>query len=131
MKNNYGLSGSELDKIKNRDKACVYCHKAMLDHSVTNSRSDWYTIEHLNYLPPWNNPKTVVICCWSCNSSRGNKKIRVWFETSYCLSRNINERSVTETVRKYIHEIEDIGLYDTVISAREYSETFVDSFEKK
>ena len=107
MKNNYGLPGSELDKIKSRDKVCVYCHKTMLDHSPSNSRSDWYTIEHLNRVPPWNNPKTVVICCWSCNSSRSNKKIRAWFETPYCLLRGINEYSVTETIRKYINEIED------------------------
>ena len=107
MKNSYGLPGAELDKIKNRDKTCAYCHKAMLDHVPSNAHSDWYSIEHLNYLPPWNNPKTVVVCCWSCNSSRSNKKIRSWFKTSYCLSRNINEDTVVLTVKKYILEIED------------------------
>ena len=107
MKNSYGLPGVELDKIRIRDKTCVYCHKALLSHSVSNPRKDWYSIEHLNYLPPWNNPETVVICCWSCNSSRGSKKIRNWFKTPYCLLRNINERTVTETVRNYINKIED------------------------
>ena len=106
MKNSYGLPKKELSKIKERDEFCVYCHKTMLEHSLDNPRSDWYSIEHLNYLPPWNNTETVVICCWSCNSSRGNKKIEVWFETEYCRSRNINEETVTVTVRDYIRNIE-------------------------
>jgi len=107
MKNNYGLPGKDLDVIKERDGVCVYCKKQMLEHVSGNQRSDWYTIEHLNYLPPWNNPKTVVICCWSCNSSRGNKKIRDWFKTEYCLSRNINDKTVTKTVKNYILTVED------------------------
>ena len=107
MKNNYGLPSKALGKIKERDVVCVYCKKQMLEHIQGNPRTNWYTIEHLNYLPPWNNPETVVICCWSCNSSRGNRKIRNWFKTEYCVSRNINENTVTETVKKYLFEIED------------------------
>ena len=97
----------ELTDIKKRDAVCVYCKKEMQNHCHNNSRSDWYTIEHLNYLPPWNNPETVVICCWSCNSSRGNKKIRAWFETEYCQSRKINEETVSVTVKKYLIDVED------------------------
>lgn len=107
MKNNYGLSKIELKKVFERDKVCVYCKKTMLSHDVDNMRSDWYSIEHLNYLPPWNNPATVVICCWSCNSSRGNKKIRDWLATTYCLERKIDVETVSEVVRKYILEVED------------------------
>lgn len=79
----------------------------MIDHQANSKRGDWYSIEHLNYLPPWNNPKTVTICCWSCNSSRGNKKLMNWFKTQYCLDRNINENTVAEPVRKYIRAIEN------------------------
>ncbi|MBP6945759.1 MAG: hypothetical protein KBC74_01670 [Candidatus Pacebacteria bacterium] len=107
MKNNYGLPKDELQRIFKRDKICVYCHKKMTDHGAHNKRSNWYTIEHLNYLPPWNNPATVTICCWSCNSSRGNKKIRDWFKTDFCITRDINEDTVAEPVRKYIEDIED------------------------
>lgn len=107
MKNNYGLPTDKLQKIFERDKVCVYCKKVMVSHDKQNVRADWFTIEHLNYLPPWNNPETVTICCWSCNSSRGNKKIRDWFKTSYCLSRNISINRVAVRVRKYIENIED------------------------
>ena len=107
MKNNYGLPKAELQKIFERDNVCVYCKKIMLAHEANSPRSDWFTIEHLNYMPPWNNPETVTICCWSCNSSRGDKNIRDWFSTSYCMERNINENTVSKVVREYILEIED------------------------
>ncbi len=106
MKNNYGLPGDALDLIFKRDEVCVYCKKNMADHHANNPRADWYTIEHLNYLPPWSNPATVVMCCWGCNSSRGNKKLEDWFMTDYCLTRNIALNTVTETVREYIYNIE-------------------------
>ena len=107
MKNNYGLPKIELQRIFERDGVCVYCKKLMKSHGSNNQRADWFTIEHLNYLPPWNNPKTVTICCWSCNSSRGNKKIREWFNTSYCINKNINEKTVATPVREYLIEVED------------------------
>jgi len=106
MKNNYGLPSGKLNEIFNRDKKCVYCKKKMISHEPGSKRADWYTIEHLNYMPPWNNPATVVICCWSCNSSRGNKKIVNWFSTEYCRSRNIGIETVSITVEDYIREIE-------------------------
>ena len=56
------LRRDELQKIFERDKACVYCHKTMIGHGANGQRGDWYSIEHLNYLPPWDNPKTVAIC---------------------------------------------------------------------
>jgi hypothetical protein len=99
MKNNYGLPKKSLEVIFKRDEFCVYCHKNM---NKIGDRRDWPTIEHLNYLPPWNNPETVVICCWSCNSSRGNKPITKWFESRYCLEREINIDSVSIEVKNYI-----------------------------
>jgi len=61
----------------------------------------------LNYLPPWNDPETVVIACWSCNSSRGEKKISQWFKSAYCISRNININAVTDKVRNDVLKVEN------------------------
>lgn len=107
MKNNYGLPVVELKRIFERDKVCVYCKKIMKSHKINNKRSDWFTIEHLNYRPPYNNPETVTICCWGCNSSRGNKKIRDWFKTQYCIDKNINSKTVSSPVKKYLVKVED------------------------
>lgn len=100
--NNYGIPNKELEKIRERDKLCVYCHKEMTNPSDGGPRNDWATIEHLNYLPPWDNPNTVAICCGCCNSSRGKKEISDWFKTSYCIERNINQATVAKPVQEYI-----------------------------
>ena len=108
MSNKYGLNENELEKIRARDKVCVYCRKNIIKPSSGNKRNDGATIEHLNFLPPWNNPNTVAICCWSCNSSRGKKKILDWFKTSYCIKRNINIETAARPV------VEFINLYEKV-----------------
>ena len=105
MSNKYGISEEELKTIRVRDTECVYCGKKMSNPSSGGSRCDWATIEHLNYLPPWNDSKTVAICCWSCNSSRGNKKLLDWFKTPYCIERNINEKTVAKPVQEYIKKM--------------------------
>ncbi len=107
MSNKYGIPDEDLEKIRARDKNCIYCHKVMIYPSLGGNRRNWATIEHLNYLPPWDNPKTVGICCGSCNSSRGKKKLTDWFKTQYCTDRNINKMTVAEPVKEYIQYIEN------------------------
>ena len=104
--NKYGIPEDELKKIRARDKTCAYCHKEMVRPRIGEDRRRWATIEHLNHLPPWNNPKTIVICCGSCNSSRGKQLLSDWFVTPYCIERNINEKTVSEPVRKYVRYID-------------------------
>lgn len=105
MSNKYGIPEHDLNKIRLRDKTCVYCHKKMIDSKNGARHSDWVTIEHLNFLPPWDDPSTVAICCQSCNSSRGKKKLLDWFKTPYCIKRNINENTVAEPVKRYLRLI--------------------------
>lgn len=100
--NKYGLPESDLDIIRKRDKVCVYCHKKMIKPGNGGSQKVWATIEHLNHLPPWNNPKTVAICCGSCNSSRSNKTLPNWFSTTYCTENNINFDTVAKPVKDFI-----------------------------
>lgn len=107
MTNSYGLPEKDLDLIRRRDKFCVYCHKLMVETNPNNNRADWATIEHLNHLPPWNNPLTVAICCFGCNASRGNKRISDWFKSEYCLEKNINEETVAKPVQEYLYLIEN------------------------
>jgi hypothetical protein len=104
MANQYGLPEEELNKIRARDKACVYCGKVMIYPFAAKRQGDSATIEHLNYLPPWNNPKTVAMCCGRCNSSRSNMKLLDWFGTPYCVDKNINIKTVAEVVRQYLKE---------------------------
>lgn len=107
VSNKYGIPEEELEKIRQRDRVCVYCHGSMKEYPHTaGTPADKATIEHLNYLPPWNNPNTVVICCGRCNSSRGKKKLLDWFKSPYCIERNICETTVTEPVKDYVRYVE-------------------------
>jgi hypothetical protein len=105
--NRYGLSAADLNRIRQRDQLCVYCHKVMIPSGSDGSRTNWATIEHLNHEPPWDNSKTVAICCGSCNSSRGNRLLRDWFKGEYCRTRGIDRMSVAQPVRDYLREFED------------------------
>lgn len=103
MTNKYGIPNEELEKIRKRDKRCVYCKKEFRKYThLRGSRKDIATIEHLNNVGPWDNPKTVAYCCGSCNSSRGAKVLRDWFSSEYCKNKNINEGTVAEPVKKYL-----------------------------
>jgi hypothetical protein len=100
--NAYGLPDAELETIRARDQACVYCHTVMTPYGSESPSTGWATIEHMNHLPPWDDPTTVAICCSACNSSRGAKLLPDWFETDYCRSRGIDESTVAEPVRDFI-----------------------------
>ncbi|MBA4313162.1 MAG: HNH endonuclease [Chlorobiaceae bacterium] len=107
MTNKYGIPSDELLRIRARDKNCVYCHKEMIFPFIPKKHKDCATIEHLNFDGPfyWDEDlqiEDVVICCGSCNSSRGAKKLSEWFRTKYCIARNINENTVADPVKEYL-----------------------------
>ena len=107
MTNKFGIPENELLEIRQRDKNCVYCGKVMIYPCIGNKQSDWATIEHLSPNPPyyWKDgmkSSNIVICCGSCNSSRGIKSLTDWFKASYCIERNINETNVAEPVKKFL-----------------------------
>lgn len=103
MSNAYGISKMDEEDVRARDVFCVYCHKEMENYPFSaGTRADWATIEHLNNDGPFDAKSNIAICCSRCNSSRGNKKIRTWFGTRYCLEKNINGASVAEPVKIYL-----------------------------
>ncbi len=99
---NYGLPKKDLEKKKQIYKNCVYCGKLMIKSCKKDSRRDWATIEHLHRFGPWNDPTWVVNCCYACNCSRGQKKIKDWFKSKYCIKNNINENTVADIVKEYL-----------------------------
>lgn len=106
-KKNFGIPDKVLAELIARDTACVYCHKIMIYPYVANNSKNSATIEHLNFDGPfhWSDglqTEDIVICCGSCNSSRGAKTLPDWFRTQYCMERNINETSVAEPVKSYL-----------------------------
>ena len=105
MTKKFGIPEDVLNKIKARDKTCVYCHKVF--NRASDWHGDWATIEHFREDGPfyWKEglkEEDLAICCWSCNSSRGKKELLNWFKIPYCIKNNINKRRVAEPVKKYI-----------------------------
>ena len=109
-KKNFGIPDNVLTEIMERDRECVYCHKVMINPYNIENRRDSVTIEHLSPNPPfhWSDgmkANNIVMCCGSCNSSRGAKELADWFKSPYCVSRNINEKTVAESVKSYLKRL--------------------------
>jgi hypothetical protein len=108
MSNQFGICRRDEEEIRARDTTCVYCHKLMNTYAESKGvRRDWATIEHLNFNGPFYvrdglRKEDVVICCHSCNSSRGKKALQDWFQTKYCIDRNIGKDTVADPVRQYL-----------------------------
>jgi hypothetical protein len=115
MKSKYGLPEKALEEIRKRDQHCVYCKVYMPKWADRTNDSDYATIEHL--YPPGNDPTWVAFCCQACNASH-KMPLREWFKTDYCLSKNINEDTVAEPIKRFLSS----GL-------REYDQIWLDGTE--
>jgi hypothetical protein len=108
MVNAFGIPDDIERSIRARDTVCVYCGGTMKQHPRTRGcPKDKATIEHLNFEGPfyWDEglqSEDVVICCQSCNASRRDKPLPVWFESTYCLARGINAATVAAPVKEYL-----------------------------
>lgn len=103
----YGISKEVLEKIIERDKVCIYCRKEMKRcASVIGTPKNKATIEHFSDVGELGaGVEEVGICCGSCNSSRGNKKLFSWFKKDYCIKNNINEKKVAKPIKNYIKKM--------------------------
>ncbi len=111
MANRFGIPPDIEDKLRARDKRCVYCQKLMKGYPRTRGTpADKTTIEHLDHRPPfyWGaglerfGVEGIALCCGACNSSRGKKPLIAWFTSPYCEQRGINQRSVAPVVRRFL-----------------------------
>jgi hypothetical protein len=108
MANNFGIPQEVEYRLRQKFKVCVYCRGEMQEHAAAiGCPSDKATIEHLNENPPfsWSDglkEEDFVICCGSCNASRGQKSLTAWFTSSYCVKRGITASTVAEEVKQYL-----------------------------
>ena len=109
MSNRFGIPAEVEQRIRARDTRCVYCEKEF----SRDSQGNMPTIEHLDENPPfyWQEglrEDGLAICCGSCNSSRGNKSLREWFQTPYCRERGITVTGsiLAEPVKRYLRATE-------------------------
>jgi len=43
--------------------------------------------------------ENIVLCCRSCNSSKGAKPLATWLESAYCKRREISSPTVADIVK--------------------------------
>ena len=112
MTNNFGVPEEVESAIRARHPKCAYCGKKMKAYAnVKGCHEDKATLEHLNCRGPYKwkgrsgvKESDLVMCCGSCNSSRGRKTLPVWFKSEYCIDRNINEQTVAQQVKDYLNK---------------------------
>jgi len=101
MVNNYSIPEELEQKIRKRDKFCVYCG-IKLKGFYPGKGKDKATIEHMNNDGPYDEEWNLAICCNSCNSSKFNKSLLKWLESDYCKDKNINKETVANVIKQYI-----------------------------
>lgn len=104
MSNSWGIPDQLEKKIRERDKFCVYCHIKLKEYpDAKGTPSDKATFEHIDG-DKFASEDNIVMCCGSCNSSRGAKKLSEWFESPYCKENNINWETIDLIVKELLEK---------------------------
>ena len=85
-------------EVKDRDANCVYCRIEF--GSSKKTRTSKATWEHIVNDATIINRENIARCCFSCNSSKGTKKLSAWLESEYCKKRGITMDTVADVVRR-------------------------------
>ena len=85
-------------EVKDRDSNCVYCRIEFGSSNAT--RESIATWEHIVNDANIINRESIARCCFSCNSSKGTKKLADWLQSDYCKKRGITKDTVAEVVRR-------------------------------
>ncbi|OIO34060.1 MAG: hypothetical protein AUJ70_01870 [Candidatus Omnitrophica bacterium CG1_02_40_15] len=103
MTNKWNISDWLEEKVRRRDNHCVYCDIKLKGYPyIKGTPHDKATWEHINNnekdICKWN----ITLCCASCNSSKGAKKLLDWFDAPFCKNKKINKKTVADIIKKYI-----------------------------
>lgn len=85
-------------EIFERDRACVYC--GVKFKAGKASRRFIATWEHIINDASIVTRENIARCCFSCNSSKGTKKLTDWIKSAYCKQRGISKKSVAMVIRR-------------------------------
>jgi hypothetical protein len=68
-----------------------------LPNACAGNRPSWeHIVNHARIITREN----ISLCCRSCNSSKGVKRLEAWLESGYCRTRGISRETVAEVVKK-------------------------------
>ncbi len=83
--------------VRARDTQCVYCRSVFDgDAPRVGRRPSW---EHIVNDVSVITEQNIALCCRSCNSSKGAKRLSRWLESRYCLARGISSKTMATVAR--------------------------------
>lgn len=100
MANNWNIPNWLEEEVRERDTNCVYCRVVFTPFLV--SRKTAVSWEHIINDATIITRENIVLCCGSCNASKGQKKLSVWLQSEYCLNRGINLETVAPIIKQAI-----------------------------
>lgn len=95
--NRWNIPSSLEQEVKDRDRNCVYCRVEFA--SSRDSRKTIATWEHIVNDARIIARENIARCCFSCNSSKGTKKLADWLESDYCKKHGITKDTVADVVK--------------------------------
>lgn len=95
--NQWNIPGWLETDVKARDTCCVYCGIEFGSCGTRKSKASW---EHITNDARIVTPENIVLCCVSCNASKGAKALNDWLLSSYCKSKKITEATVSPVVQR-------------------------------
>ena len=95
MSNRWHIPKELEEKIRKRDKICVYCHKVFGENP--KDRAEW---EHIDNDENNITKKNIALCCGSCNRSKGAKSLKEWLKSDYCNKHSISKSSLAFSISK-------------------------------
>ena len=105
--NNWNIPDWLEKEIKARDRRCIYCHiKFGSSKDTKKSLASW---EHIVNDARKINRDNIARCCFSCNSSKGTKKLSDWLESDYCNKRGITKNTIAEVAKKALVNLPSIS----------------------
>lgn len=103
MANKWGIPQDVEEFVIKRDQKCVYCGVDFsIEKSTRKSKPSW---EHIINDIRINGKENIALCCISCNSSKGAKKLEDWLKSTYCEKKNINENTVAKVVLEALNKL--------------------------
>ena len=98
--NIWGIPDWLENEVRARDKKCVYCGVEMLQKMPRGSpRKAAATWEHIINDARIITRENIALCCSPCNSSKGQKTLTDWLQSTYCVKRGVNEGTVAQIVK--------------------------------
>lgn len=100
MANNWNIPDLLETEVRERDKTCVYCGVEFTPAKISKkSAASW---EHIINDAQIINKENIVLCCCSCNASKGQKRLSEWLQSRYCKECDITRDSVAPIIKRAI-----------------------------